>query len=326
MKGAIVLVALLGCAAMAAASSLSADQSEFLFEAWRRTHGVEYSSAEEYMARKAVFSANLEKIAAHNAQELSYTMAANQFAHLSQEEFTARYASGLRPSYLPKSFDLSLRRVNSTELPSSVDWRQKGAVTGVKNQGQCGSCWAFSTTGSTEGITAISTGKLISLSEQQLVDCSGPEGNQGCGGGIMDQAFQYIENNGGICSEAAYPYTAADGSCKASSCTNVASISGYQNVPHNSESALKAAVAQQPVSIAVDAQSWQFYGGGVYNNAFCGTSLDHGVLAVGYTPDYWIVKNSWAASWGEAGYIYLKSGTGGLGMCGLLMEPSYPTK
>lgn len=190
-----------------------------------------------------------------------------------------------------------------------------------------------------EGIVEISTGKLISLSEQQLVDCSGSYGNMGCNGGLMDDAFKYIIANGGLCSEADYPYTAADGTCKASSCTKVATISGYHDVPQQNVQAFKAAVAQQPVSIAIEADqySFQFYSGGVMTGA-CGTQLDHGVLAAGYGSDgsqgYWLVKNSWGASWGESGYIRLgadlnaqsSSYNGGAGQCGLLNSASYPTK
>jgi len=206
-------------------------------------------------------------------------------------------------------------------------------VTPVKNQGQCGSCWSFSTTGSTEGVNAINGKGLISLSEQQLVDCSGAYGNQGCNGGLMDNAFQYIIANGGICTEAAYPYTAQDGTCK-NTCKKTVMIAGFKDVTHNSDVALATAVAQQPVSVAIEADqsSFQFYSGGVLTAA-CGTALDHGVLAVGYGTDtgveYWKVKNSWGASWGEAGYIRLARGdqyNGGAGQCGIYSDPSYPTQ
>jgi len=203
----------------------------------------------------------------------------------------------------------------------------------VKNQQQCGSCWAFSTTGSTEAAYAIENNAApISLSEQELVDCSTAQGNQGCNGGLMDQAFQFIISNGGLCSEDAYPYTAQDGTCESSTCSSVVTVSGYTDVTPSDEDALQAAVAQQAVSVAVDAggSDWQFYAGGVLSDA-CGTELDHGVLAAGYgttsgTP-YWYVKNSWGADWGDAGYIMLKRGTGSgnPGECGITLSASYPT-
>jgi C1A family cysteine protease len=216
----------------------------------------------------------------------------------------------------------------SLQLATSVDWRAKKAVSDVKNQQQCGSCWAFSTTGSLEGAWAIHSGNLVSLSEQQLMDCSTSQGNQGCNGGLMDQAFEFVISNKGICAEAAYGYTAAQGTCQ-TTCETVATISSYKDVAKSDESALLAAVAQQPVSIAIEAdqQGFQFYSGGVYAGTDCGTQLDHGVLAVGYghddglNLDYWIVKNSWGGSWGESGYIRLVRGQN---QCGLANMASYP--
>merc|ERR1711916_110787 len=175
----------------------------------------------------------------------------------------------------------------------------KGAVTDVKNQGQCGSCWAFSTCAGIEGLMAVSGKGLNSLSPQELVDCDTRD--NGCNGGLMDNGFTWIIQNGGICSWTAYPYTAQDGSCQKSSCKNVASISGYKNVDQSSN-ALMSAVAQQPVSIAVDASIWSFYAGATLPASSCGQQLDHGVLAAGYGSDsgkdYWLVKNSWGTSWG----------------------------
>lgn len=280
--------------------------------------------------RLAVFTANYEKVTRHNQGDHSWTMAMNEFGDLTPSEFALGRIGGFKPRNLRRqATPVELPKI---DLPSSVDWTTKGAVTPVKNQGQCGSCWAFSTTGSVEGITFIKTGTLPSLSEQQLVDCSGAEGNQGCNGGLMDQAFQYIIDNKGICSEGAYPYKAVDGTCK--KCTAVATITGFQDVTANSDNALMTAVVQQPVSVAVEADqnSFQLYSGGVMTAA-CGTNLDHGVLTVGYGSqggqDYYKVKNSWGASWGMSGYILLGRGSsynGGAGQCGILMMASYPEK
>jgi len=203
-------------------------------------------------------------------------------------------------------------------------------VTAPKNQGTCGSCWSFSTTGALEGAWQIATGKLVSLSEQQLVDCS--TDNNGCGGGSMDTAFSYLEKSGS-CTESSYPYKAKSGTCHETSCTVGApkgSVVGYFDVPTNDEKALMEAVAQQPVAVAIEADqmAFQLYNKGILTKE-CGHKLDHGVLLVGYGTengvDYWKVKNSWGASWGEQGYIRLERGsTKTEGECGIKAQASYP--
>jgi C1A family cysteine protease len=301
------------------------------FESWTHTYNKSYANLSEYNTRHVIYTSNLLKISKHNSENHTWTMGVNQFADLTSDEFKQQYAGCYHSrigTYLePFGYDLE-----SSALPESVNWTDVGVVTPVKDQGQCGSCWAFSTTGSTESAWFLSKNESVSLSEQQLVDCSGAEGNQGCNGGLMDYGFQYVIDNHGITTESNYPYTARDGSCnKQKASTVAATLSGFKDVPTNSELALMTAIAQQPVSVAVEADqsSFQLYSGGVMTKS-CGTNLDHGVLAVGYgtlnNVDYWLVKNSWGTDWGVQGYILLGRGPqyGTHGQCGILMDPSYP--
>jgi len=265
----------------------------------------------------------------HDSALHGFTKSINKFADMSDYEFAQMkgYKRELRAN---KTKNVKL--ISEVGLPASVDWVAAGAVTPIKDQGQCGACWAFSTTGSIEGVEFINTGKLISLSEQQLVDCSKAYGNMGCNGGLMDNAFKYTEKYE-LETEAEYPYTAAGGTCAYKATEAEVGTSSYHDVTQDSPSQLLAAVAQQPVSVAIEADKavFQSYTGGIITSSLCGTSLDHGVLVVGYGSeagqDYWKLKNSWGTTWGEAGYFrILRSTATGPGICGLQEEPSYPTQ
>lgn len=297
------------------------------YQAWKHKFEITFGTLEDEAKAMVTFAQNDRFIRQHNKEGRTYTVAHNEFSHLTTKEFKEQ-KTGYRTKdkYLRrlKSYDNTLKAFASM-APSSVDWVKKGAVTAVKNQGSCGGCWSFSTTGAVEGAYAIAGNDLISLSEQDLIDCD--KTDKGCEGGLMDNAFDFIVENGGICSEEALPYTGQDGTC-GGSCTKVVTIQGHKDVPPNDEDSLKSAVAIGPVSVAIeaDSQAFQFYKGGVFNNDACGTQLDHGVLAVGYGTDngddYWKVKNSWGGSWGENGYIRMSRGNN---MCGISQSPSYPT-
>ena len=280
--------------------------------------------------RISIFIENLDFINDFNLNNsTSYTLGINKFADMSHSEYLD-YVSIGKNSYTSKNSCKKMEQATGS-YPQSVDWRLKNAVTPVKDQGQCGSCWSFSTTGAVEGSYAINHGSLLSFSEQQLVDCSYSYGNHGCNGGLMDNAMTYIIDNG-ITTEAEYPYTATGNRNSCQKFTPKTFLSSCYDVIPN-ELQLTYAVAGQPVSIAIeaDSRSFQLYKSGVYNDPSCGTNLDHGVLVVGYgnskdDGDYWIVKNSWSNSWGNNGYIYIARNsveTSTSGICGIAMSPSY---
>lgn len=296
-------------------------------------HGREYKDAAEKEFRFNIFKDNVEYVESVNrAGDRKYKLSINKFADLTDEEFKAYHKGLIKPKVFGASVtSFTYENSSVSDVPPSMDWRTEGAVTGIKDQGQCGCCWAFSAIGATEGIIMIKQGNLTPLSEQQLVDCVTGGNTHGCNGGFMDDAFQYMIQNGGVASENSYPYKQVDGMCNMAA-SSVATIAGYVDVPANSESALLAAVASQPVSVAIDGASrdFKFYSGGVFTGQ-CGTDLDHAVTAIGYGTEtdgtkYWLVKNSWGETWGEGGYAKMQRDVGAPeGLCGIAMKASYPT-
>lgn len=336
---------------------------EAAFASWMERFDKRYDS-HSIFKRYRIFKANLQRIRAHNndrSSNYTYTLGLNQFADLTTEEFVRLLNT--RPSHtqqrrarfrvFPRRYgredehehkheeeadvDVDNNVDNDDKVghddddrsrnpnPTSVDWRKKGAVTAVKNQGNCGSCWAFSSTGAIEGAWQISKKELTPLSEQELLDCVYQSGT-GCNGGWMADAFNWVITYRGITSSGLYPYKAVAGTCRNPPPAAVASLSSQKTVS-KTDVAIGNAVQQQPVSVGVDATWWQFYSGGVFNGP-CTTTLNHGVLLVGFdvttaNVPYWIVKNSWGPSWGLQGYIYLQRTTGA-GTCGVNTAAVYP--
>lgn len=334
----IVLLCALALAASASAAHISfRDVVDEEWQAWKLEHGKKYPDEAEERLRQKVWMENKHKIARHNQQAANgiktYEVAMNEFGDLLHHEFITimnGYNSSNRVPAAERENPVFMPPLNF-DLPKSVDWREKGYVTPVKNQGHCGSCWSFSTTGALEGQNFRKTGKLISLSEQNLIDCSSKYGNNGCNGGLMDNAFAYIKANKGIDTEDSYPYEGKDDKCRFHKQDVGAVDSGFVDVPTGSEEHLAMAVASVgPVSVAIDAshESFQFYHHGVYSEAECSSEeLDHGVLVVGYgddgqSHDYWIVKNSWGTKWGRDGYVYMSRNK--KNQCGIATASSYP--
>jgi C1A family cysteine protease len=322
-------------------ASLRGSQSELMttphlnqFISFQTRFNKNYYTLQEFESRFNIFSQNLMKIISHNVDTTqNFTMGINQFTDLTPDEFKYQYISGLNTT--AKSYGCSIFTSDAHGTPASVDWRTRSAVTSVKDQGQCGSCWTFSATGAVEGAWAIFTGKLVDLSEQELVDCATGYvyGSHGCSGGQMEGAFKFVVENG-QCSDSMYPYvsgtTKTESSCK--KCSSIAHISSCSDVKPFDQVSLKAAVALQPVAVAIEADTayFQSYSEGVLTSASCGTNLDHGVLIVGYGEEnsikYWLVKNSWATTWGDDGYIKIarSDNANDAGICGIAMDPSFP--
>lgn len=323
-------------AALALTFSVAAGSSIWYeWKQFKAKHGRNYTTADEENRRLGIFVRNTMFIERHNRKFyrglVTYSLRMNKFGDMEHHEFLQLIscyersnATGRGSTYLPPA------NADDVKVPESVDWRKQGYVTPVKDQGRCGSCWAFSATGSLEGQNFKKKGKLVSLSEQNLVDCSSSYGNKGCNGGSMENAFDYINANGGIDTEESYPYHGVDEECQFKKADVGATVTGKVNLKEGSEEDLKVAVATiGPISVAIDAsqRSFQFYNQGVYDEPACSSSkLDHGVLVVGYGTisgvKYWLVKNSWTQGWGNKGYIYMSRDKNN--QCGIATDASYP--
>ncbi|XP_062378391.1 procathepsin L-like [Sardina pilchardus] len=328
---------IIAAASLAVVSCASLSLEDLEFHAWKLKFDKSYSSAQEEAHRKDIWLSQRRQVLTHNILAdqgtKTYRMGINQFSDLNSEEFhqNVLLRNMIPDEALPhRGSFTSTPKGGAVKLPDAVDWREKGCVTDVKDQGQCGSCWSFSTTGALESHSCIKHGSLPSLSEQQLVDCTRSYGNNGCHGGWMNPSFSYISDNGGLDTKDYYPYEAQDGTCHFDPSGVGATCSGYVDVmPKGDESALQEVVANVgPVSVAVDATNFQNYQSGVFNDPSCSSSqINHAVLVVGYGTeggqDYWLVKNSWSTSWGEQGYIKMSRNQGN--QCGIASYASYPT-
>lgn len=326
--------ALAGCVSLSGASPV--DTVEQAFDAFIQTYDRKYEDDADKQAHFEIFKEHFLHIESENAKSNSFKLAINGFSDQSPEEFNSQ-RFGLSSPSQAKLWEgkphLGTDEYSGAPLPASVDWNDLGAVTPVKDQKQCGSCWAFSTTGALEGAYKLASGQLVSLSEQHLIACNTGGANTGCSGGDMDDAFTYLENHGGgLCTEDTYPYENKDGTCSESSCSVAipsTSMVGFKDVPVGDEAALMEAVVQQPVSVAIQANqiNFQSYHSGIVTKE-CGSKVDHGVLLVGYGTDngidYWRIKNSWGSNWGENGFVRLERGVRKDGQCGITTMSSYP--
>jgi C1A family cysteine protease len=315
MKAAALLVLV----ALAGVSAFSERQYQDAFVGWMTTFDKTYSH-EEFFGRYNTFKSWVDFVETHNAGNHTWTAGLNQFSDLTPAEFAAQQLRGL-PS-VPT--EVTAENLAPAEPANDVDWREKGAVTPMKNQGQCGSCWAFAAIAIVEGWSQIKDGKLWDLSEQQLVDCAGSTGNQGCNGGWHDKAIDYLSTSGGSCEQKDYPYKARNQPCQ-KTCKPV--VKPNRSAPYGrTEAELAANIENGPVGVAVDASGgFQAYHGGVFSGP-CGTQLNHAITAVGYASSpskYWIVKNSWGTTWGDKGYIYMVQGKN---LCGINMHTVWVAK
>uniref|UniRef100_A0A667ZGZ0 Cathepsin S, ortholog 2, tandem duplicate 2 n=2 Tax=Myripristis murdjan TaxID=586833 RepID=A0A667ZGZ0_9TELE len=324
--GSLLLVSL-----CAGAAAMFESKLDLHWDMWKKTHGKKYQTEVEELGRRELWERNLMLITIHNLEASmglhSYDLSMNHM-ETCPEEILQSFATLRVPSDLQRAPSAFVGATGAS-VPDSIDWRQKGCVTSVKMQGSCGSCWAFSAAGALEGQLAKTTGKLVDLSPQNLVDCSGKYGNLGCNGGYMSRAFQYVIDNHGIDSDASYPYIGVQQQCRYNPAYRAANCSSYNFVAEGSEEALKEAVATiGPISVAIDATRprFAFFHSGVYDDPSCTQRVNHGVLAVGYGSlngqDFWLVKNSWGKGFGDQGFIRMVRNKNN--QCGIARYATYP--
>ncbi|XP_075305341.1 cathepsin K-like isoform X1 [Odontesthes bonariensis] len=304
------------------------------WEEWKIKHSKVYENQTEWSLRRAIWEKNQFVVLKHNqeasAGKHSFTLGLNHLADMTAEEINEKL-NGLRLEEPLDFINGTFKDINDLSIPQSVDWRKKGLVSSVKNQGLCGSCWAFSSLGALEGQMKKRTGVLVSLSPQNLVDCSTVVGNLGCRGGYITKSYSYIIQNGGVDSESFYPYEHQNGKCRYSAKGKAGYCSNFHVLPRGDERALQAAVASVgPIAVAVNAMlpSFHMYRGGLYNEPSCNPKfVNHAVLVVGYGTDagqdYWLVKNSWGPQWGEGGFIRIARNRRNI--CGIATLGVYPT-
>ena len=311
-------------------SNLCLGMSNFtMFQDYVKQYNKTYSNISEFNNRYNIFSENINKINIINNSSQSYKLGITEYTDMTSDEFSQFY-KGFELNYsINHDINVDFEFKVYKKLPKQWDWRNhKNIVTHVKDQGSCGSCWAFSAVEAIESAWAIKNNELLVLSEQEILDCD--KSDDGCSGGEMINAFKYVEENG-LCKESDYKYVEHDEECH-KNCNSVVSIKNYVSVKPNSDYELMSAVVQQPVSVAIEANQdiFQLYKSGIIKNN-CGNEIDHGVVVVGYGTEngvnYYIVRNSWGSSWGEDGYVRLERNSvinSGSGVCGILSQPSYP--